>query len=118
MELDSLTRSLTSYSYDPLFLELEMLVMNSLSLGLAALGYICYLSDSQIEVIIAGVILAFTDHSIVFACQCTDTLMKWIKCWLSVKYRYNCSGRDLGQGTGNFFFNFIYIPVLLLEPKC
>lgn len=58
-----------------------MLMMNSFPLGLAAHGYICYLSDSQIEVIITGLILAFTDYSIVVTYQDADTLMKWIKCW-------------------------------------
>lgn len=50
-----------------------MLMLNSFSLGLAAHGYICYLSDSQTEVIIAGAILAFTDYSVVVACQGADT---------------------------------------------
>lgn len=58
-----------------------MLMMNSFSLGLAAHGYICYLSGSQTEVTITGAVLAFTDYSIVAACHGADMLMKWIKCW-------------------------------------
>lgn len=58
-----------------------MLMMNSFSPGLAAHGYICYLSDSQIEVITTGVTLAFTDSSGVVACQGADMLKKWIEHW-------------------------------------